>query len=215
LVCGAGVCGACTVQLDGEPVASCLLPAAAVEGRAITTVEGLTEHPVTRAFAAHNALQCGFCTPGFVVEAAAFHDRWRAANATAEPSTAEIAAALAGHLCRCGAYPEIYAAVRAACTGEFDEPGPPAGPRVEAGAKVTGAARYTVDIRHPGQLTGLILRSPHAHARVGGIDLAPALAIDGVRAAVPMAPADGIVRYLGQPVAAVAADDRHAAERAL
>ena len=83
LVCGAGVCGACTVQLDGEPVASCLLPAAAVEGRAITTVEGLTEHPVTRAFAAHNALQCGFCTPGFVVEAAAFHDAWRPPHRTA------------------------------------------------------------------------------------------------------------------------------------
>jgi xanthine dehydrogenase YagR molybdenum-binding subunit len=72
-----------------------------------------------------------------------------------------------------------------------------------------------VDIRHPGQLTGLILRSPHAHARVGELDLAPALAIAGVRAAVPMAPDDRIVRYLGQPVAAVAADDRHTAELAL
>jgi xanthine dehydrogenase YagR molybdenum-binding subunit len=223
LVCGAGVCGACTVLLDGEPVASCLLPATALEGRRLTTVEGVGEHPVARAFAAHNALQCGFCTPGFVVEAAAFHDRWRAAaragaaasGVEAGPTDAEIAAALAGHLCRCGAYPEIYAAVRAACTGGFDEPGAPAGPRVEAGAKVTGAAKYTVDIRHPGQLTGLILRSPHAHARVSEIDLAPALAIAGVRAAVPMAPADRIVRYIGQPVAAVAAEDRHTAERAL
>jgi xanthine dehydrogenase YagR molybdenum-binding subunit len=180
----------------------------------VTTVEGVAGHPVARAFAAHNALQCGFCTPGFVVEAAAFHDRWRA-TAAEGPTDAEIAAALAGHLCRCGAYPEIYAAVRAACAGEFDEPGEPAGPRVEAGAKVTGAAKYTVDIRHPGQLTGLILRSPHAHARVGEMDLAPALAIDGVRAAVPLVPADRMVRYLGQAVAAVAAEDRETAERAL
>ena len=215
LVCGAGVCGACTVLLDGEPVASCLLPATALEGRRVTTVEGVAGHPVARAFAAHNALQCGFCTPGFVVEAAAFHDRWRAAARSGAPADTEIAAALAGHLCRCGAYPEIYAAVRAAYAGEFDEPGAPAGPRVEAAAKVTGAAKYTVDIHHPGQLTGLILRSPHAHARVGEIDLAPALAIAGVRAAVPMAPADRIVRYVGQPVAAVAADDRDTAERAL
>ncbi|HEU5110855.1 MAG TPA: (2Fe-2S)-binding protein, partial [Micromonosporaceae bacterium] len=122
LVCGAGVCGACTVLLDGSPVVSCLLPPAATEGRRLTTVEGLADHPVTRAFAAHNALQCGFCTPGFVVEAAAFHDRWRAAN-TAPPDRADVAAALAGHLCRCGAYPEIFAAVRAACAGDFDRPG--------------------------------------------------------------------------------------------
>src|SRR6185369_4423617 len=70
LVCGAGVCGACTVLLDGEPVVSCLLPANALDGRRVTTVEGVAGHPVARAFAAHNALQCGFCTPGFVVEAA-------------------------------------------------------------------------------------------------------------------------------------------------
>ena len=214
LVCGAGVCGACTVQLDGEPVASCLLPAAAVEGRAITTVEGLTEHPVTRAFAAHNALQCGFCTPGFVVEAAAFHDAWRAHH-TGPPDDGAIAAALAGHLCRCGAYPEISAAVRAACAGEFDAAGPVAGPRVEAAEKVTGAAKYTVDVRLPGQLHGVILRSPHAAARVTDLDLAPALAIPGVRAVVELLPGDRIVRYVGHEVAAIAAVDRRTAEHAL
>jgi xanthine dehydrogenase YagR molybdenum-binding subunit len=214
IVCGAGVCGACTVQLDGEPVVSCLLPVPAADGRRLTTVEGLTDHPVTRAFAAANALQCGFCTPGFVVEAAAFHDAWRATSSH-PPGDAEIAAALAGHLCRCGAYPEIFAAVRAACAGTFDQPGPPIGPRVEAAAKVTGAAKYTVDVRHPGQLVGLLLRSPYAHARLRRLDPAPARGVPGVRAVIELAPADGVVRYVGQAVAAVAAVDRAAAEHGL
>ncbi len=216
LVCGGGVCGACTVLFDGEPVAGCLLPAVAVDGRVIETIEGIAAraHPAIRAFAAHNALQCGFCTPGFVVEAAAFHDRWRASHGSAEPPDAAIAGALAGHLCRCGSYPEIYEAVREACAGRFDVAGPPSGPRVEAPAKVTGAARYTVDIHEDGQLQALIVRSPHPHARALAVDLTPALALDGVRAAVELLGQDRMVRYIGQEVAAVAAVDRRTAEAA-
>ena len=89
----------------------------------------------------------------------------------AEPTDATIAAALAGHLCRCAAYPAIYQAVRGACAGRFDAAGAVSGPRVEAPAKVTGAARYTVDIHQDGQLEGLIVRSPHPHARVLAVDL--------------------------------------------
>ncbi len=213
LACGAGVCGACTVLLDGAPVVSCLMPARAAAGKAITTVEGIGAgklHPVQKAFMAHDALQCGFCTPGFVVEAAAFCDHWRATKGTATPSREEIGAALSGHLCRCGAYDGIFGAVAAACAGQFDGDNI-ISPRVEARAKVTGAAKYTVDIRHGGQLEGIILRSQLAHARIAELDLAPARAIPGVGAVISLLDDDRVVRFVGQPIAAVAAKDRKTA----
>src|SRR3954464_13921849 len=151
LVCGAGVCGACTVLVDGAPVVSCLMPAHAASDKSVTTIEGIGAgrlHPVQKAFMAHDALQCGFCTPGFIVEAAAFHDRWRSAKGTAAPSREEIGAALSGHLCRCGAYEGIFRAVSEACAGRFDAKDDIVPQRIEAREKVTGAARYTVDIRH-------------------------------------------------------------------
>jgi xanthine dehydrogenase YagR molybdenum-binding subunit len=213
LVCGAGVCGACTVLVDGLPAVSCLMPARAAANRSITTVEGIGAgglHPVQKAFMAHDALQCGFCTPGFIVEAAAFHDSWRAAKGTAVPSREEIGAALSGHLCRCGAYDGIFRAVADACAGRFDGDGA-ASPRVEARDKVTGSAKYTVDIHHEGQLEGIILRSPLAHARIAELDLAPARAIAGVGAVIALLGDDHIVRYVGDPIAAVAARDRNIA----
>ena len=216
LVCGEGVCGACTVLLEGVPVTSCLLPATALEDRALTTVEGLGPdlHPVQRAFIAHDALQCGYCTPGFVVEAIAFHDRWRRERGSDEPAREDVALALAGHLCRCGAYVGILAAVRDACAGRFDA-GDSSGPRLEAREKVTGEAVYAADVRHEGQLEGAILRSPHPHARVISVDLDPARAFPGVGAAVELLGQERLVRYVGQEVAAVAATDRHTAEQAL
>jgi xanthine dehydrogenase YagR molybdenum-binding subunit len=216
LVCGEGVCGACTVLVDGVAMTSCLLPAGALDGRAVTTVEGFAPdlHPVQRAFMAHDALQCGYCTPGFVVEAVAFHDRWRAERGNEEPTRDDVVAALAGHLCRCGAYVGILAAVRDACAGRFDSAEPVA-LRVEGRQKVTGRAIYTTDVREPGQLEGLILRSAHAHARVVAVELGAARALDGVRAAVELLGSERVVRYVGQEVAAVAAVDRPAAEAAL
>jgi aerobic-type carbon monoxide dehydrogenase small subunit (CoxS/CutS family) len=108
LACGEGACGACAVLLDGRAVASCMQPVAAVEGHAIETIEGLSRNgvtPVQEAFVAEDALQCGFCTPGQVITATAL------LAAAPQPSRAQVRAALAGNLCRCGAYPKIERAV--------------------------------------------------------------------------------------------------------
>ena len=111
-VCDRGGCGGCTVLLDGEPVNSCLILAADAEGHEITTVEGLGTPekltPLQAAFVEKDALQCGFCTPGFVVAATALLAKNPA------PSLAEIKHGLSGNLCRCGTYGRIFEAVDAA-----------------------------------------------------------------------------------------------------
>jgi len=106
--CGEGACGACAVLLDGLPVASCLLPVAAAEGLAVTTIEGLSRDDgsdLQGAFVAEDALQCGFCTPGQIVSATAL------LASVARPTRDEIRAAMAGNICRCGAYPKIERAI--------------------------------------------------------------------------------------------------------
>ncbi len=217
LGCGAGTCGACTVMIDGVPQVTCLLPSTALHGAEVTTVEALGgDHPVQRAFLVHDALQCGYCTPGFVVEAAAFHDRWRAEQGTAEPDRDAIAAALAGHLCRCGAYVGIYAAVAAACRGEHDDPSAPLPfSRPDGQAKASGEAVYSVDVVLPGMLEGRFVRSTIAHGVLTGFDDAAARAMPGVEAVHRLIADGGTIRYAGQELAAVAAVDVRTAEAAV
>ena len=108
--CDQGACGACTVLLDGKCVLSCLTLAAQCEGREVTTIEGLASdgrlHPVQEAFVSHDGFQCGYCTPGQIMSAVALLHEGRAR------SDEEIREFMSGNLCRCGAYPNIVAAIR-------------------------------------------------------------------------------------------------------
>ena len=109
--CGMGLCGACTIHLDGAPVRSCVTPLSAAAGKRVGTIEGLSRdnsHPLQRAWIAHDVPQCGYCQPGQLMSAAAL------LREKPNPSDAEIDAALSGNICRCGTYLRIRAAVRTA-----------------------------------------------------------------------------------------------------
>ena len=224
--CDAGDCGACTVLLDGRAVQSCIVPAARAMGRRVTTIEGLSEgnalHPMQQRFVDAQGFQCGFCTAGMVMTACSLTTAQRE----------DLPRAMKGNICRCTGYRAIGDAiggVRHVGT-HADNAGAP-----DAAAVVSGAARYTLDQAMPGLLHLRLLRSPHAHARVGAIDRAAALGVPGVVAvfthedAPPelystarhedprMDPADtrlldDVVRFVGQRVAAVVAETVAAAE---
>ena len=119
--CDNGECGACTVLLDGQPVNACLVLAVEAEGKEVLTIEGLargaTLHPLQQAFVEHGAVQCGYCSPGMVLATKALLD------GNADPSDFEIKNAIAGNLCRCGAYQRIVEAVRSVARGQGEEKG--------------------------------------------------------------------------------------------
>jgi 4-hydroxybenzoyl-CoA reductase subunit alpha len=241
--CDLGDCGSCTVIMDGEPVKSCLVLAAAADGCEIETIEGLESggglHPLQKSFVARGAIQCGYCTPGMVMAAKALIDR------DPEPTVADVKRALGGNLCRCGGYQRIIDAVQSwrEHAGEHEPEVEDAEgdlrivgrsvPRSDAPAKVTGRAVYTEDLRFPGMLHGRILTSPHAHARIVGIDTTAAEALPGVKAVITGKDVSDVkygisparydehvlakdrVRFIGDEVAAVAAVDEATADRAI
>ncbi|NKC11241.1 MAG: 2Fe-2S iron-sulfur cluster binding domain-containing protein [Gammaproteobacteria bacterium] len=111
--CGMGLCGACTVHVEGQAVRGCITPMSAAADRAVTTIEGLDgegNHPVQRAWRAHNVPQCGYCQSGQIMQAASL------LNQNPDPSEQEIIDGMAGNICRCGTYQRIYAAVKTAAT---------------------------------------------------------------------------------------------------
>ncbi|MCX4744322.1 molybdopterin-dependent oxidoreductase [Kitasatospora sp. NBC_01287] len=230
--CDAGDCGACSVQVDGRPVHSCVYPAVRAEGRSVTTVEGLAKdgelHPVQQRFLDAQGFQCGFCTAGFLMTTSALN----------EEQLTDLPRSLKGNLCRCTGYRAIEDSIRGVkhveepCAGQAvgRSLGAPAGPLV-----VTGTARYTFDVEVAGLLHMKLLRSPHPHARILSIDASAALRVPGVHAVLTHRDApdklyssarhehptedpddtrvlDDVVRFVGQRVAAVVAESEGAAE---
>jgi CO/xanthine dehydrogenase Mo-binding subunit/aerobic-type carbon monoxide dehydrogenase small subunit (CoxS/CutS family) len=185
LGCEHGVCGCCTVLLDGEPVRSCLILAAQADGHSVITIEGAGGPDgglsrVQEAFCRAHALQCGYCTPGMVLAAQAL----LASNPA--PGRADIDEALGGNICRCTGYVQIREAVALAargCPGPADRAARPH-PVREDRRFVTGHGRYVADLAPPGTLHAGLVTSPHAHARIVSVDAADAAALDGVAAVV-------------------------------
>lgn len=239
--CGDGECGSCTVLVDGLPLASCIYPAVKVNGRTVTTVEGLGTqknlHPLQTWFLKLGAVQCGFCTPGLLMSAKALLDR------NPSPTMKEVRQAIVGNLCRCGSYQKAIEAVQAAAAEMRGESVPERkdieteGPlgrsmvKVDGIPKVLGTAQFAADLKRPGMLYGAMLGSPHAHARVVSIDPKPALSIDGVvnvitAKDIPGPNSYGIiikdqpflagdkVRYIGDPVVIVLAREERLARLA-
>ncbi|MCH7701532.1 MAG: molybdopterin-dependent oxidoreductase, partial [Planctomycetes bacterium] len=197
--CDVGDCGACMVLIDGEAINSCLILAATLEGKSITTIEGLADNgrltPVQNSFVHEGGTQCGFCTPGMVISATALLDK------NPNPTDDEIKEGLSGNLCRCTGYTGILRAVKrcdnyrddGTCTaGDPDgsEPRNRSGsvgvsiPRIDAADKVTGRATYTDDVHLPNMVHGKILGSSVAHGYVKRVDTSKAEALEGVLAVI-------------------------------
>lgn len=225
--CGTGDCGSCTVLLDGKPVNSCMVLALQAEGRSVTTIEGLGKpgalHPIQQAMIRSGGIQCGFCTPGMVLSLKGLLDQ------NPHPDEAAVRAAISSNLCRCTGYAKILNAARMLsenqATSDSGEGADWAiGSRMirsDAVEKVTGRAVYAEDIQLPRMIHGVVVRSPHAHAKILSIDTSEALKLPGVKAVVTGSDIDmgyfgyevrdlrifalDKVRYIGEPVAAVAA----------
>lgn len=241
--CDGGECASCTVLVDGVSVLSCQLPVGAAAGKSIETIEGLGSpehlHVLQEAFVEKGAVQCGFCTPGMIIEMEGL------LRAVPSPSRDQIKQRLEFHLCRCTGYVKIIEAAeygarlrsgasRDVVVGNGGYVGRPM-PLRDAPEKATGRTRYAADRSVPGMLRCKILRSPYAHAIIKSIDITGAQRLSGVAAIItgqnlrplrlgveatirpgvmqPLLALDR-ARYIGEPVAAIAADTEVAAEQA-
>jgi len=198
--CNEAECGSCTVLVDGEPMMSCIYPAARADGKTIVTIEGLAKrvqeaielHPLQEAFVKHGAVQCGFCIPGQIMTAYALLKR------NPNPTSEEVRYALKDTLCRCAGYPSIESAILAAAhTLRTGEPLPtPEVPdsihhkeivgrshsRPDAVKKVTGKAIFTDDLQFEGMLYAKAKRAMVPHAILKSLDVSKAQALEGVAA---------------------------------
>ncbi len=243
--CGEAECGICTVHVDGTPVDSCVYPAFKAQGTSVVTIEGLAQgdqlHPLQEAFIEHGAVQCGFCTPGLIMNAAALIDD------NPDPDDHDIKVALKDTYCRCTGYTAVISAIKSAAAIKRGEAKLPVNePEVieplrsvghnekvqDVVARVIGTAKYTDDYSFAGMLFGRTLRSRYPHAKIVSIDTSAAKALPGVHAVLTAAdiPGENIhglvhldwpalagdkVRYMGDPVAVVAADSPEIAEEAI
>lgn len=243
--CEEAECGICTVLVDGVPVDSCIYPAFKAQGRQITTIEGLAQgdtlHPLQQNFIDHGAVQCGFCTPGLLMTAAALIQN------NPEPSEHDIKVALKDTYCRCTGYSSVIRAIQSAASQlRGDGPLPVNDPTIDEPMrvisqsvppygvqdKVTGAAKFTDDYVFPNMLYARTLRSRYPHAKVLNINTEAARSLPGVQAVlthkdIPGTNIHGLVhrdwpvlcsdvaRYMGDAIAIVAADTPEIAAQAL
>ena len=228
--CDEGECGACTVLVDGQPVVSCLFPAVKAHGRKVQTIEGVAAdenlHTVQQALLYHDAVQCGYCTPGMVLASLAL------LRDIPDPTTQEIKEGLGSNFCRCTGYKKIVEAVKDAAAvmrGDKQQLTERTRPRKDAPGRVTGQEVYGGDMVLEGMLYGRIVWSEHPHAEILNIDTSEAEAVPGVVRVITHkdvpgenlfgsmgydqpAIAEGKVLFVGEAVAAVYAESLAAAK---